>query len=629
MRFIGFDMGDGESAVAVFQQGSGIEPIVVPIAGSKSLLSAVGKLHGEIVVGERAYTDALAEDLSVRFKSRFTYDPASYDTVVLFAKGVRKALEESAYLQEGDTLVVGCPAGWNAASRRRYHDLLLRAGFRAPQIISESRAAFLYAKYAKTVALDIDVLTQSALVIDIGSSTLDFAYIVDGRETGVGTFGEIQLGGGLLDAELLRRAVERSRQRDALKRVFAESKSWYSYCEIQARRVKEQYFTQESTDPHAAVKKQVRVFYDGVQRLSLELDAQEAAQLVEAPLEALGGESFAQALRNALAQARQLTRAEPPKVVLLTGGASRMGMFQALCREMFAEAVVVSCPEPEFSIAKGLAYAGWIDENMRAFRQAVAREITDEKVSGIAREALPKLNPGVVDALVELALREVAIPTVSQWKRGDIDTLQEMAALLEARLQGALASPMAKEALEPVIAGWVQGLTGRLQAMVNPICDQYQVPRKEMELSFAQRGDAGKVTIQAKELMGFPLIGALVGIVTSVVSALLCGGGGVALIAAGPLGFAAGLAVGAVVGALGWGAVSGALMKAKLPWILRQMNVEKRLRSEGVKRSLREALTKEIASQNGEFARQVVQGFTQAFQQYLGQVTQAAEIPIQ
>ena len=629
MRFIGFDMGDGESAVAVFQQGSGIEPIVVPIAGSRSLLSAVGKLHGEIVVGERAYTDALAEDLSVRFKSRFTYDPASYDTVVLFAKGVRKALEEASALLEGDVLVVGCPAGWNAASRRRYHDLLLRAGFREPQVISESRAAFLYAKYAKTVALDIDVLTESALVIDIGSSTLDFAYIVDGRETGVGTFGEIQLGGGLLDAELLRRAVQRSRQREELKRVFAESKSWHSYCEIQARKVKEQYFTQEAADPGAVVKKQVRVWYDGVQRLPLELDAQEAADLVQTPLEALNGLSFSQALHNALTHARQVTRSNPPKVVLLTGGASRMGMFQAQCREIFADAVVVSCPEPEFSIAKGLAYAGWIDENMRAFRQAVAGQVTDEKVSAIAREALPLLTPGVVDALVELALREVAIPTVSQWKRGDIETLQDMTALLQSRMEQVLRSPMAQEALEPVIADWVHGLTGKLQAMVDPICDQYQVPRREMRLSFSQRGDTGKVAIEAKELMGFPLIGALMSIIISVVSALLCGGSGVALIAAGPLGFVAGLALGAVIGALGWGAVSGALMKAKLPWVLRQMNVEKRLRSEGVKRSLRDALTKEIAPQNSEFARQVVEGFTQSFQQYLRQVTQAAEIPIQ
>lgn len=186
MRYIGFDVGDGESAIAAFEQGSGIEPVILPVGGSRSFLSAVGMLNGEIVVGERAYTDALADGLSVRFKSRFTYDPARNEDVVRFVRGAVRDLQENGLLHPEDAFVVGCPAGWNAATRARYRELLTRAGLREPQVISESRAAFLYAKYARTVALDIDVLSKTALVIDIGSSTLDFAYIVGGRETGVG-----------------------------------------------------------------------------------------------------------------------------------------------------------------------------------------------------------------------------------------------------------------------------------------------------------------------------------------------------------------------------------------------------------------------------------------------------------
>ena len=41
--------------------------------------------------------------------------------------------------------------------------------------------------------------------------------------------------------------------------------------------------------------------------------------------------------------------------MILTGGASRMAFFQQACREAFADALVVLCPEPEFSIARGLA----------------------------------------------------------------------------------------------------------------------------------------------------------------------------------------------------------------------------------------------------------------------------------
>ena len=629
MRYIGFDIGDGESAVAVFKQGSGIEPAICPVAGGQSILSAVGKVRGEIVIGEQAYTDGLAEGLSVRFKSRFTYDPTSYDTVVLFVRGVLESLRESGILQEGDAFVVGCPAGWNAACKARYHDLMVRAGVVNPQVVSESRAAFLYAKYAKTVALDIDVLRESALVIDIGSSTLDFAYIVDGRETGVGTFGELKLGGGLLDEELLRCAVEKSKNRKEIQSVFEESKSWYSYAEIEARKVKEQYFIQAEAQPGAAVKKTVRICYEGVQKLPLELNAAAAERLVTEPLPALNGRSFSGTLQSALDSAKQVTAGNPPRVVMLTGGASRMRFFQDQCRNTFASAIVVCCPEPEFSIAKGLAYAGWIDENMREFRKSIAEEITHEKVSAIAAEALPELMPGVIEAMVELVLEEVAIPAVRKWKSGETATLEEMNRQIQTRTEQVLHSQLAEEAITPVVEAWLKTLSGKLQALIDPICDRYQVPRREMNLSFSRMGEAEGLLLGAKELLGFSFIGTLISVLLSILGGALCGGGGIALIAAGPAGFFAGLAVGAIVAAAGWSTLSGLFMKANLPAPFRWINVEKQLRSDGAKKNLRDALRKELTGKDSVFSQGVVDSFADAFQGYLRQLAQAAEIPIQ
>ena len=629
MRYIGFDMGDGESAVAVYEHGSGIEPVIAPIHGSRSLLSAVGQIGDEVIIGEQAYTSALAEGLSVRFKSRFTDDPQSYDTIARFVRGVVHALRDAGVYRGGDRFVVGCPAGWNAATRARYRDVLIRAGVDDPQVISESRAAFLYAKYAKTVALDVDLLAQSALVADIGSSTLDFAYIVDGRETGVGTFGETHLGGGLIDAELLERTVEKSRDRQAIQSVFARSRSWYSYCEIEARRLKEQYYTLAAQDTGAVVKKHLRICYDGSQKLSFTLDMALMEQIVNEPLTALGGESFVAASFAALENARRLTEGQPPRLVLLTGGASRMPFFQAQCREAFPEAVIVVCPEPEFSIAKGLAYAGWVDENLRAFRAAIRQEVTDARVAGIAAAALPELTPSVVRALVELTLTEAAIPVAGAWRSGDIDTLKQMNEQMQRRIERVLRSPMAEAALSPIIALWMKSLTDVLQEVIDPICDRYSVPREEMRLAFTQSGDAAGVRIGANELLGFNLMGTMVGVVVSVVFALLGGGGGVALIAAGPLGMLAGAAIGALLAALGWPAVTEALQNAHFPRAMRLINVERRLRGESTKRTLREALTRELGKKDGAFATGVVKGFTAAFQKYLYQIAAAAEIPIQ
>ena len=628
MRYIGFDVGDGESAVAAFEQGSGIEPIILPVYGSKSILSAVGTLGGEIVVGERAYTDALADGLSVRFKSRFTYDASRNEDIVHFARGVVRHLQDSGAVKPEDRFVIGCPAGWNPTARARYKDLMTRAGIRDPQIISESRAAFLYAKYAKTVALDVDILNQSALVVDIGSSTLDFAYIVDGRETGVGTFGDIALGGGLMDAELLRLMVEKTREKDKIKAVFEESRSWYSYCEIQARQLKEEYFTRLPQDPDTTVKKQLRICYDGVQKLQLTLDKAIASNLIHNPLASLSGRSFHQAMEEALRDAVRLTDSQPPKLVLLTGGASRMPFIRELCRNIFANAAIVCCPEPEFSIAKGLSYAGWVDENLRAFRKAISEEITEERIAGIAKYAMPELQTEAVDALSQLLIDEAALPIVSDWRQGRLATLDDMNTRMQTRMEQVLVSPMAREALAPCMEKWLKGLGGKLQALIDPICDRYEVPRKEMQLNLTAAG-ASTLSLKPRELTANHFVGTVLTIVVSVATGLLCGGSGVALVASGPLGFLVGLVVGALISLLGTDFISKSITKANIPLLLRSKALEKRLASDSTRKKIRDALDKELGDENGQFQQQVVSGFSRSFKSYVTAIAQAAEIPIE
>lgn len=627
IRYIGFDLGDGESAVASFEQGSSIEPVILPIAGTKSLITAVGLVDGDIVIGENAYTNALASSLSVRFKSKFTQNTYCYEDIVRFAKGVYQELSEFGSINPEDRFVVGCPASWNTAARARYRDLLVRAGFSDPRVISESRAAFLYAKYAKTVALDVDILNDSALVIDIGSSTLDYAYIVDGRESGVGTFGETSLGGGLLDAALLRRAVDRSRSCEEIRSVFRESRSWYSYCEIEMRRLKEEYFNRLLEEEHPVVKKVVRIYYDTPLKLHLIVDDEAIRHAVYEGIQELDGRSFYQTLHDSVAYARHITENRLPKLLLLTGGASRMGFFRDICRELFSEALVVCCPEPEFSIAKGLAYAGWVDENLQSFREAVQTEITDERVSEVAQKELGEQIPELVTVLTELLIEQAAIPVTQLWKDGSISTLEELNSRLNERVKSVLNSPMTKEAITPIIEKWVSGLSDDLQAMVDPICDRYQVPRKQMRLNLSSSGENAS-DLDAGQWVGLPLIGGVVGVSLSVIFGLICGGGGIALVTAGPVGFITGACVGAILTLIGWDFVAKGLMKAKLPTLLRLINVEKTMRSDKVRGQIAQALNEALLPENGEFRTKTVQGFSASFRSYLYSIAQAAEIPI-
>ena len=92
MKILGFDLGDGESAVTLLSGDSTVEPRVVMLQGRSSILSAVGTQNGRIVVGEEASVLAGTQDAKVRFKSRYLVDPGASGDVRLFAQGVMSLL---------------------------------------------------------------------------------------------------------------------------------------------------------------------------------------------------------------------------------------------------------------------------------------------------------------------------------------------------------------------------------------------------------------------------------------------------------------------------------------------------------------------------------------------------------
>lgn len=114
MKILGFDLGDGESAVTLLDEDSTVEPRVLPLCGRNSLLSAVGVKNGRIVIGEEASVTDGAAEAKVRFKSRYLTDPSASADVRAFAQGVMNELTRTqpALMAEVSRTVVGCPAGW-------------------------------------------------------------------------------------------------------------------------------------------------------------------------------------------------------------------------------------------------------------------------------------------------------------------------------------------------------------------------------------------------------------------------------------------------------------------------------------------------------------------------------------
>ena len=592
MLYWGFDFGDGESTVARVDGGSRQTPEVVEIDGKKVVITAWAVMkNGEIRIGENAARSAASSLRSAaRFKSRFL-DPQSDAPGLIrdFSAKILETLRSSGELTGGENsncFYIGCPAGWDREARERYRGIFVNLGCPAPQVISESRAVMVGAVQSNSVRDYVDLRSKSVLVVDIGSSTTDFAYIHKGRETEIRTGGEVALGGGVMDEVLLEACVDASPDAAGLRRVFAESEAWRVDCELHARRLKEAYYSDPASWEETECRDARLISYDEPLLLDLYMDAAMAKRLTDRPCRQLGGRSFREVFCAGLREVRSNIGEAQPELLFLTGGVSRMAEIRDWCREVFPAAVVYSDREPEFSVARGLAWCGHIDDELRRFRAEVDRLIDSELVEKTVSDALPALYEGTMDNLLDPILRRAVKPVLIDWRDGRIETLAGMEKALQEKIKVYLYSEEAKGYLFRPVREWMRRVSEELEGHTAEICRNYHVPAHSLEISSSlsaadlhilEKVDAGDV------LAGDGLAGAavLVESIVSVLIGLLCGGGGVALIAEGPIGIVAGIVISIVVlsagHVLGKKVVDQKLMEANLPLAVRRMALARSL----------------------------------------------------
>ena len=631
MRYIGFDLGDGESCVAYLTRENVIEPRILSVSGSMSFVTAVADYRGETLVGPMALSTEGAENVAIRFKSRARTSPdEAFADIRRFLQGVTlqlKAAPELEPLEECKT-TVGCPAGWNDALRARYQALCEEAGLPNVTLTSESRAAFLYARNARGIAADEDFLSGSTLVIDIGSSTLDFAYVVDGREHGVGTFGDNNLGGGVLDECILRQAVADlpAREREAVEGVFRRSPTWRSHALYAARRVKEAYFTDEKKYEKEPCVGRVRLYYDGRQEIIFRLTQEFIEKICRQPVPELQNRSFLANLQDALNRARQQTAANPPRVLVLTGGASRMAFFRDACREAFPQARVICCPEPEFSIARGLAYAGRTDELLEQFRAEIHEYTGSQAVENAARADMPALCESLAVLLTDLMAVEVAAPAAEAWRKGELATLEEMRKRIETESQALVRREETQAKLSAAVMEWLAGVQEKLQRDVDAICIRNSIPCEMMRLPPPRLEPGSALAAGAKiDFDAVKTVEAIIGAVVAAVMATLCGGAGLALVAEGPLGLAAGAAIGVVAALLGKPAVESMLMRVNLPVLMRKILPRDALLSPRSRGKMQKALAESL-KKDEDFAGSIVSGVAGELDAFIERLAAKTEI---
>jgi hypothetical protein len=262
-------------------------------------------------------------------------------------------------------------------------------------------------------------------------------------------------------------------------------------------------------------------------------------RILDTPVPSLNGRGWRRAFRDELARAADQLD-ELPSLVVLTGGASRMGFVLDTAREIFGADRVVMGNEPELAIAKGLALAGRIGVRAKGFRDDIADLLRSDQVKTVVADHLPALAEGLGKQVADGVVRTHALPAFRRWKAGSITTLATMENEVADSIAASLRNP-ADAGILTVVQRWQNDLRPDLAELTEPICRRWGIPPSAMRLPpisvhdqqwLPALGIAGLLAGQAGTIAA--LVAAAV--VAAILAALVAAG-----IALGPIGWMAGL----------------------------------------------------------------------------------------
>ena len=634
-RFFGFDLGDAESAIARLTKDEQKTPEMLTVVGEQSFITAYAQLaSGELIIGEKACYADNAVKRKLRFKSRFLTDRSSDADVRSFAAGVLGELYGSGDLVKNEdcSFYVGCPAGWDRNTRERYREIFESAGFPPARIISESRAAMVSACQSKHLQVGVDILSKPVLVIDIGSSTTDFAYIMGGKEVEMQTGGEVVLGGGLMDEILLEESIASAGlMKRKIQSVLDKSEPWRTYAEFAARRLKEKYYSDEEYWKTHECRESVVIHYDHPVRLTLKMDHVTADHLINKPIQKLGHRSWKEVFIASLEEVRDNIQGAQPELIFLTGGVSKLPAIRDWCGSVFTDSIVVSATDPEFSVARGLSYCGRIDEDLREFREELEQLIDSSAIEDIVSKHIPALYRSAVDTLVDPIVEEVAIPVFERWRAGEVAKLADTDQILQDEVEEFLRTDKTRELLAGPITAWLKPVIEELESLTVPICIRHRIPYTALSLKSYLNASDIDIKVDAKNLFAVEEMTFLIDSIVTAIVAILIATIDVIPFMAGPEGVLIGIVASVVVLFLGKDKMQEAMLSSDIPKAVRRLIPKSAFSSRSasisadIKESFYETLKKE---KNDEISERMINEISGQIETTLARMAEVVEIPL-
>jgi len=417
---IGIDFGHGETSAAIceleWNKSAGTsEKKFRDIdmdrnAKKKVIVSAICKTpDGRYHIGNEAFEpDNLIEDtqLSVCFKQA----PKQIDgerelLMIAYMKTVyERILSYEENLKPGNHIVyIARPSGWvDENTKELYRQMAIQAGIPLGGLTSESRAAIFYAMsphvgFAK-------VVSQGAIVFDLGSSTLDFTYLSDKAENPI-DYG-YDLGASAIEQTIYDQLILPTEGVQEFVDIYPK---YVDALRFKARLIKEEAYSKDAETRTSLKFSLDQVMSDECEDIEKYEDVDvkikfknvgELNNLIEESV------NYLSRMKEAMIDYRD-NHIHGKKVhgVFLTGGASRMNFIIPLITEVFnlsESQVKIDGDNPSLTISRGIASLG------------VADAATDVLVSELERKIPSLVNTSELQKkLISVLAEEISD---SSWK---------------------------------------------------------------------------------------------------------------------------------------------------------------------------------------------------------------------
>lgn len=476
---VGFDLGHAEFALTMcvynqreqeIQEKEELEKIkneekikkgeylkILKVHGKQSQITAISYEDGITTIGDGAWENTKDTNKVTKFEICFKQKPSSElfleDTIKDFINTVYYSLikgdnQEKPQLleKENNYYFIGYPSGWSSKEGKEYQEVLVKSDLPNVKVVPESRAAFMHAKESRTTFKKED-LRKSVLVIDCGSSTIDYTAVkLDNR----GYYAKpidfgYDLGASLIEQAILKITIQNHEKEDFIHNLFNQYPHLQRRFEIACRQAKEEYFKaleDQKKNPvnyqnNSNLETPVSCSIEDVIELDEELIPLVNKQIMNKILhdirlsdlldECRINGKFIETFKKQLKESK--TRLEKdgynPSAIFLTGGACRMYFIAEECQKVFQNTKIIQDIHPEVSIAKGLTRWGHIYHRKEQVKSEIDGFVNND-LSSIIESKIDRLLNDIAKTLASTLVKEVVKPGIKAWKSCQIRTIADL-----------------------------------------------------------------------------------------------------------------------------------------------------------------------------------------------------------